>query len=306
MGDLAVVWSIDFDGCINNEKFKSKQLSIVDANWRLIRRINASTYDPEFKFLSIMNGSNRQSPDINSMNKYLEGWSVFEQLPQLVNAIPLAHLDTLLLPDALCNLNSGETWRRAVSDNPNLEAPGCLMETNKIMLLYFQIQHAAKQHLKKDGQLEFNFVDDRKDILAALTIYFSMHSGLIPQGVTLVLNHYDGQSFERMKAIKGSGVIDHGFRKSVLAYAKCLDPETNRYFQYELKRSYNGNGVHPSDFLSIAENLSFETFNEDYVNPISLSRTNSFFILSIPDFEIDAYDEENDVPLVSFFSSSSF
>lgn len=59
---------------------------------------------------------------------------------------------------------------------------------DKLDIIYFQIQKMAEKY--PDANIEFNFMDDRPDILQKLAVFYSSHRDLIPKNVTLHLYEY--------------------------------------------------------------------------------------------------------------------
>lgn len=222
------LWSLDFDGCLLNEAVhdafsKHAPQDLIEAakvfiqhNSRLFKEIKEST-DNNPNPTIILNGSNRQSNAIDLINRNKNfGLSVFEILPFIANYIENAALDAALLSDIFCDLEPGTSWK--TFHDKQAAQPGCPLDGSKILLIYSQMQHAAKLYQQDPRtQLELNFVDDRMDILVGLTDFFEKNTDMIPQGLKLNLHHYDGTDLTLSASIKGSGNKDPHYRSTIKA-----------------------------------------------------------------------------------------
>jgi hypothetical protein len=145
LADVCVV-SCDFDGVLNNKSVKKvvtmrasearesagsdyfrhklavmkNPLSCATNMAELMMSMHATLLEQlrgEFNasgadILELLNGSSRQSTEIDEQNEGFLRISVFSMLPYFANALG-ANLNTALLPDATNpNVDEGETWRR--------------------------------------------------------------------------------------------------------------------------------------------------------------------------------------------------
>lgn len=170
----------------------------------------------------LLNGSNRQSVDIDKRNAGFLGISAFHVLPHFANVLGAA-FDAALLPDGIHNVAAGETWSRRT--NPSAEQLNCPYEEHKILLLYFQMHHLATTYPGK--KTVFNFVDDRKDILNALSVYFERNRLLIPDTISLNLSFYNEEedSVYLHQRIDGLGVADTHFHKTLNAFVRGAEKQ---------------------------------------------------------------------------------
>lgn len=211
--------SIDFDGCISNESsaralgkdwVKSKNNAeaneaYLKANSQFIESLKRD--EPTV----LVVGSNRQIPHIDFNNgtgtTYPPG-SVFPRLEAIAQTMGEGtQFDPFLLPDLELEKGAGQTYKEFrekgyLNDNGSYKdgikrddftSDGFKEledDESKASLLFAQMQHAATQH--PNDAIEFNFYDDRKDIVEALNAFFKAHPELIPKNVTLNLVGYAG------------------------------------------------------------------------------------------------------------------
>ncbi|HFD2380659.1 TPA: hypothetical protein ACT96X_001172 [Legionella pneumophila] len=141
-------------------------------------------------------------------------------------------LDKTLLPDITGDLEYGTTFNRIMDEVLNIEwldnkklqhkhVPypdynenwHAKLDPFKRILLFAQIQKIRNDH--PDEDIIFNFIDDKDDILSTLKKYFINYSYMIPHGVTLRLNHYDGSNVSSYASIKGTGRPYKNYRQIV-------------------------------------------------------------------------------------------
>lgn len=223
------LWSLDFDGCLFNRhvldlyaQHRSADLAalFIRGNKRLLDFIIARKAWEAASLTVVMNGSNRQSVGIDLWNGSKEPvTSVFDLLPPIANAIDGASLDAALLSDVFCGLEPGESWAFYKNEQSKGASPGCPLDDSKILLLFSQIQHAASRYLKGTGQkLAFHFVDDRPGLLDGLNAYCKANPQMLPEGVTLFLHHYDGDTVADHSMLEGHAVADDAYRSTVFCF----------------------------------------------------------------------------------------
>lgn len=231
------LWSLDFDGCLLNiaalERLNRDNPQTVLATAQILTNMNQAllnfikTQTSTADLTIVMNGSNRQSSDIDAWNGLSRrGISIFQMLPYIANAIPKAALDATLLPDVFCDLEPGSTWASIVDSDPI--QPGCPLDESKILLLYLQMHHAAKTHLKNaEDTISFNFVDDRSDILQTLQQYCQQNPQMIPKGMTLKLYQYHGEQPVPFASITGTAAIDASYPTTIKAFTHAAHMPIN-------------------------------------------------------------------------------
>lgn len=195
------VYSFDFDGCLANiDYLSSDKKDIIKSNQRLLDFIKQTV-----NRLIVFVGSNRQCFDDDYTNSFDDSrgscYSAIQTITNYIGAI----LDKFLLADIYNNLNSGTSFDDAlthlderqkdykadtIKNNPFF--PNWIHDESKLTILYAQIHKIALENPTEP--IEFNFVDDRADLLENLHTYFSKYPELIPQNVRLNLKQYIGES----------------------------------------------------------------------------------------------------------------
>ena len=227
------VFSLDFDGCLFNRSYiDSHDKDVLAHNAFLLSTITKTDTDKRVCFV----GSSRQSQKIDAINSPKKG-SCFPAI-EAISKYLHAELDPFLLADIYGDLADGESYRKALialqkgeasyyntmrSSDSKLHANWVFDET-KATILYAQMHKIALQY--PEEQIVFNFYDDRgmgpyKNILGHLAIFFSTHRSLVPNNVTLSLNHYNGGPIiTTLQTIQGTGFIDKNYRQTVKDMAK--------------------------------------------------------------------------------------
>ncbi|PWY55582.1 hypothetical protein DGG96_10735 [Legionella qingyii] len=193
------VYSFDFDGCTANYLFlSSKVKDIIVANKILFDNIKSTSNQ---KIIYI--GSNRQAPRDDLANSLAdERGSCYPALEQIAVALG-GVLDNFLLGDIYNNLPDGtcfnQTLKYLAKNNKDYKelSPkkfkslyNWVHDESKLTVLYAQMHKVSLEH--PDEPINFNFFDDREDILTQLHAYFLKHQDLIPSNVTLNLKQYRG------------------------------------------------------------------------------------------------------------------
>lgn len=198
------IYSFDFDGCLANLFYlSSEDKNIILANKGLLDALKSS---PNPKIILV--GSNRQGlmDDYNNALPDKRG-SCFPAVKLITRELNTheapATLDEFLLSDVYNDLADGTSFKmalRCIDKNKKDYIPGKLKKAehhpnwmhdeSKLTVLYAQIHKIAKDHPLDD--LQFNFIDDREDILDNLHNYFLKYPELIPHNVTLHLKKYIG------------------------------------------------------------------------------------------------------------------
>ncbi len=205
------IYSFDFDGALAHyEYLKSKDKDIIKANIALLESIKASvnshsssSSSPSKKTkLIVFVGSNRQAfrDDFGNSTPDERG-SCYPAIKRVSKYLG-AELDEMLLGDIYNDLPDGTCFRKALKYIKNSKDyimaklpediffPDWLHDDSKLTLLYAQMH---KMSLKYPNDiLNYNFVDDREDIVTNLYEYFIQYPEMIPHNVTLNLKKYIG------------------------------------------------------------------------------------------------------------------
>ncbi|MFI4919643.1 MAG: hypothetical protein ACHP65_08825 [Legionellales bacterium] len=193
------VVSLDFDGCINhNPRWYEKMLlqelghdpshltSFVDANKPFLEQIKREGQRHQKQIVFI--GSNRQSHRQNQRELPAQGESCFDAISSIAVYLN-AELNTLLSADLEHGLSEGLSFRRAMDKGYKGVHTQVLGDSGtKVSLLYAQMHNIANKY--PDAKIQFDFFDDVPGILQYLSEFYSSNSHLIPNNVTMCLNHY--------------------------------------------------------------------------------------------------------------------
>jgi hypothetical protein len=222
--------SFDFDGCLNNEAFveslgKRKQSNakglaqlppelvdeaIIEANQALFETI---TLDEDTQDV-VMVGSNRQNLLIDWANGQSKNGSVLPRLQAIAKHLK-ASFDKFLLADIVSGKQFGsesDLITRSKLQNPNGSYNGAneselianpentflVDEASKVGLLLAQMQKASMDH--PNDEIEFNFYEDREDILNGVKGFFEKHPELVPKNIVLNINGYSGPKLTGQEA----------------------------------------------------------------------------------------------------------
>lgn len=215
-----VYHSFDFDGCFSNEtsrhllgknwtRLKSKK-EVNDAFLTANNEILSSFKSPDKTVLFI--GSNRQTPHVDLSNgtgtEYPSG-SVYprmeafaEQLGETTTFNPFVLSDLETDPVVIGQmfqkfkemeyLEENGSYKNDATIN-KFEKDGIkdqIDDESKVSLVFAQMHLAAMEN--PDDEIEFNFYDDRKDIMERVQKFFKEYPELIPKNVTLNLKGYSG------------------------------------------------------------------------------------------------------------------
>lgn len=249
MGKKIRYHSFDFDGSLSNEAYcneldrtrhdqregqkwteqataEQADQAILEANKGfldgiILTRGNSEDY--------VIVGSNRQDVIMdfgNGSAGVTPPGSVFPRLQAVSNRLN-AKFDKFLLADLESGnkfgtefdtiLNSGllqsngsyksdTKWSKLDAD---IRFAKLVDDSSKVSLLFAQMQKASQEHPKTE--IEFNFYDDRKDIVEDLQSFFEKNPNLIPKNVVLNLRGYSGpQPDDELKTQRRSDVYPYG------------------------------------------------------------------------------------------------
>ncbi|QEY52162.1 hypothetical protein [Legionella longbeachae] len=226
--DKVVYHSLDFDGCYSNEASSFN----LGRNWiteRTLEESNQAYLEANREFLDslktkgktvIFIGSNRQTPYIDLKNgtgtDYPPG-SVYPRMDAIAKELgENATFNPFLLPDLESDVVvAGETFEKFnqkgyLKENGSykeditshkIEEDGFLElidDESKVSLALAQMHYAAMEN--PDDIIEFNFYDDRKDIVESMEHFFKEHPELIPKNVILNLRGYSGPQLTQEQA----------------------------------------------------------------------------------------------------------
>lgn len=243
-------YSLDFDGCLSNEAFfdalarieiddsgKKKpwteyasesqvNLALIEANLQFLESIK-STHTDEIADEFVIVGSNRQNLLIdwgNGSKSHSPTGSVFPRLKSIAQFLG-AKLDKFLIGDIEAGKPFGTGFDQ-VSNSSRLNANGSYknshinqIETDpinsklvddatKVSTLFAQMQKVSMEH--PEQEIDFNFYDDRRDIIEGLISFFGQHPELIPINVVFSLNGYSGPRTESTQRSRNETVYDFG------------------------------------------------------------------------------------------------
>ncbi|VEB37986.1 hypothetical protein [Legionella cherrii] len=172
--------------------------------------------------------SNRQSyeVDVASAGSYLRfKGSAFSAIETVCHDLGIV-FDPFLLADLDNDLTYGTAFNKALAEvkngnymvNPDCEDhPTSPFDYDKTALLFAQLQKAAvdaaAQH--PGEEIIFDVFDSHHHTLEFTKGFFSEHKHLIPKGMTLNLNHYDGGEPTLYNTIEGEGPVYFNFAKHV-------------------------------------------------------------------------------------------
>lgn len=225
--------SYDFDGCTGSHQALPPK-GIAELNLALIKEklSQADQYSSRF----VVTGSNRQSYKLESNNAFNSGASipVIRELAERTKStfIPLTLADVCnhrMLGHYLATYDKAMT---AYDIDFDKSTNGFTMQTvnhcsgielfefdsfdfcdKKINLLFLQLQYFANHY---PGKIEFNFYDDRGDIISALNKFFCANPSFLPKGVNLNLINYinNGKTHKTEHTLTGQADVDVDYEKT--------------------------------------------------------------------------------------------
>ncbi|STY31611.1 Dot/Icm secretion system substrate [Legionella wadsworthii] len=206
------VASIDFDGCLSHQSYQEslKQNPEADRGQKLIEH-NQLLMDRLAGFDKIMVGSNRQDVRgdvqesmksnfaLNSIDHTGSCFSTFHSMSEHLEST----FDTFLLGDLYTQKPPGFTIQEAMklqkdhkySDdqkaNNVAHISSWAFDHKKVSVVYAQIQKLSLEN--PNDEIEYNFVDDRTDILHEIEQFFKENPDLIPGNVKIkTVRYYNG------------------------------------------------------------------------------------------------------------------
>ena len=216
MAKIRVV-SADYDVCLARKNFNG---DIVEDN-RLLVDALLSTKNNYKKTIGLI-GSNRQSSRDNKRNTTQNNnGSCFDQTPKFYAAID-AEFNPFLLADLYNNAPHGTSFKEATSSvNNEFKHKGWLHDKSKISIIYAQIQKIANEY--PDDEIDFEFYDDKDEILNGLYLFFNRNKKLIPKQCTLNLHRFAGKEIANYPPIIGEGeFINKNYAQTLIEFAKTV------------------------------------------------------------------------------------
>ncbi len=225
------VLSFDIDGCLFGSSFvfdSDPNKSVISHNIKLLEHLKQSKQPDDVTVVFI--GSNRQSLHIDNGNReipykgsLLYKGSCFPRIQTVCEFLEV-EFDPLLLADVYNDLPDGHSFAEAIR-HIELHGDRCvdplscqdhahwIFDKTKLSILYVQLHKIASQY--PDAVIDYDFYDDRKDILAPLNDFFVQYSWMMPENVSMRLYEYAGKDAKLFAEVKGNGIIDRNYRQTI-------------------------------------------------------------------------------------------
>lgn len=287
--------SIDLDGCFLGYSFLNNiEAGVVEANRELIDILleNSSQYQSTTLFV----GSNRQSIYDDCVNATSnKNGSGYPRVKQIAKAIR-ARLDKFLLTDLYNDLPDGTTFKKAfdyLDENQWGYSPGdkseheWLHDKSKLTILCAQMYKLSSEN--SGDEIDFDFYDDKEEILQNLHALFERHPELIPPNVKLNLFRYAGPVdssnlkieplIQPYPSIQGRGIINHHFRETIKEIAsQCIQSQNyqnNEPVDSRGQRIKNYADARASNFMITVELNCARDYQPELLSLSSSSSTSS-------------------------------
>lgn len=227
------VLSFDFDGCLFHEGYCQSEIKdVVALNQDLLDSIKTSKQPDEMYIVFV--GSARQSRQTDKANHLtrhnppIQVGSCYPAIERVSEYLD-ARLDPFLLADVYSGNPSGHEFRvaqekhipsateRQKTEIGNVRTldRGWAFDLSKLSIVYAQIHKIASEY--PNAFIQYDFYDDREDILSNLSRYLRFFSPMLPYRVSLNFHQYSGvlKKNSHLSAI-GTGVIDGFYRKTLM------------------------------------------------------------------------------------------
>ncbi len=203
---------------------------VINENQALFAQLKSE--NAPYDGVTVIVGSNRQSKKIDDVNARVAGkGSAFPAIRAAATELN-AELDTFLLADVYGELEDGTSFDRAVKKSSHHAK--WKFDDTKLSILYTQIQRAASLH--PGDEIDFDFYDDRTDILDSLKKVFTANPHLIPANVTLRLHQYKGGEVVDYQPIQGQGVCHQAYRQTLLDCTAYIENQLGRSIESYQKK----------------------------------------------------------------------
>jgi hypothetical protein len=284
-----IVASIDYDGCLSHpgyqqalEDFPDKPMpDVLMDNNPIIMEFLRSKHP-----LILMNGSNRQdvrtdfSNSNNSRGAIGSYFSMLEAIGEKIGEGTV--VSPFVLTDLYADKEDGYASERAKKLHtiaPHQYPPGSTVngfkgepewsfDDQKVSIVYAQIQKLSLAH--PDDEIEYNFIDDREDILSSVVNFFAQHPEMIPGNVTLKIQRYynantDSKSTQAIMKLEEKVLPPSISEHSTSTKANPLYKETLKAWAQTWARkkkdwdnAIQGEEDNPKDFRRAYNNLASE------------------------------------------------
>jgi len=227
---------LDYDGCIARTICDQKihNTEILKHIKNKIKEINPLT-------AIIANGSNRQTSNIDQMNKNRNNnGSCFDNLPKIANHIQKKNSSAtikflkLTVSDVINRLHTGDVMSEK-------KAEKFAIDEKKILLLLTQVHYNAQRFQNK--KIQINFYDDVKGTLIHLSELFNTLNLLIPKNVTIKFYYYNEKSSEnppkKIGSIQGKGTLIKEWKNLIIRAASYRNEPNNEIEQKYQKKFLN-------------------------------------------------------------------
>lgn len=244
--DKVLVFSLDFDGCVFNAKYcnSTEPERLIKYNKKLIEHILQEIQKQNYQEVIFLVGSNRQGFSTDRANsKRNNSGSCFPAIIELCEAIqkltPIpCRVDRFLMADLYSARPAGTNFSAILEKNSNIQ-DRCIWDEFKFSLIYAQMHYLSSK--QSSSVFDFNFIDDRVDILSNLTRFLT-HQEFIPRNIsTLNLKQYQGAEVitlfknEPQKELATNSVtpgpIDYHYRTNIPILAKCAKVDVQAFIK---------------------------------------------------------------------------
>jgi len=236
--------SFDFDGCLFNDAFRellaqakdnSEHVKIFwDTNHTLFQAIDQQLNTEKYDHVFYTVGSARQSYSSDRRNARYNGTgSCFPYMSAIQERLKKGEVKKFLLTDLYNDRPDDTSFDEAIhllkQKNPEPSEYGWVFDDSKFTILYAQIHKFAREN--PDVEIDYDFYDDREDILHPLHSVFKRFPHLLPKNVTLKMHEYSGGTIKDLNKIDGKGPIDRTYSRTVKEVVKahgirCCDEGT--------------------------------------------------------------------------------
>lgn len=229
-----IAFSIDYDGCLFHYGVYGKPESdnpIITQNKLIIDIIAGIISGSRFAQIYFQVGSNRQSKGVDLSNSIRNKSgscyaAILKFCDEFCQSYPDSNIsvDRFLLSDAFGEVPAGENFSDSVNQR-HMYFHDYFFDVSKLTLLYAQMHKLASEN--EDSEVQYHFFDDLyyqddpDDILNHLRIFFGKHAYMIPNNVTLHLHFYNGEEYDHINTVNGTGEIDHNYRNNIKHMAEC-------------------------------------------------------------------------------------
>ena len=227
--------SFDFDGCLFNKAYHkgyaaalAGKIGLYDAftkaNENLFGKIGEELKDNSYEHVFYTVGSARQSIKVDEYNAIRNKTnSCFPFMEAIKYRIGKGEVEGFLLTDLYNDRPHGTSFKEAMdliqSKRKYDSEYGWVFDESKFTILYAQMHKFAQEH--SDKKIDFDFYDDRWNILVVLHDVFKSYPHLLPENLSLRMHQYQGQDITSMEPIEGKGTPDKTYARTVKEWVKA-------------------------------------------------------------------------------------